>query len=75
MSPKDPFQDWLTIKQLAREFPGGPISEKTLRRWHDAGVGPPRVQCGRRILYQISQVHQHLIERTSRPPRNKATHE
>jgi hypothetical protein len=70
-SPSTPqFQGWLSKSDLAKEFPGGPVSEKTLDRWHEQRVGPPRVKCGRRVLYSMTQVEQWLSERAERPLRS-----
>ena len=65
----NPFSDYLTKQQFCSAVPGGPISERTADRWHVLRVGPPRVKCGRTVLYPAAGVKKWLEERTQAPPR------
>ena len=47
------FADYLTLAEMA-EAAG--ISERTLARWHNLRIGPPRTRVGRRIHYHIPTV-------------------
>ena len=64
-----PFNDYLTKQQFCAAVPGGPISERTADRWDALRVGPPRVKCGRKVLYSKHDVRQWLESRTQRPLR------
>ena len=44
------FTDYLTQAEMAEAIG---VSERTLTRWHNLRVGPPRTVIGRKILYHI----------------------
>lgn len=60
----NPFDDYATKAEFCEMVPGGPISERTADRWHALRVGPPRVKCGRKILYPKQGVREWLESRT-----------
>jgi hypothetical protein len=45
------FDEYLTIGELADQLGFHP---STLRNWHTAGKGPPRLKIGRRFYYRRS---------------------
>lgn len=45
--------DNLTTAELARRWQ---ISERTIARWRDLGIGPPWLQLNRRIRYRLEDV-------------------
>jgi hypothetical protein len=47
------LSEYLTKAQLAKELRK---SERTLDRWHNLRIGPPRVIIGRTVLYRIDAV-------------------
>ena len=69
MGEQGPFDDYLTKQQFCAAVPGGPISERTADRWHALRVGPPRVKCGRKVLYSKLGVKGWLESRTQAPVR------
>lgn len=52
--------EYLTRAELAAELDN---SERTIIRWDNAGVGPPRTVLGRRVLYRREGVLQWLRDR------------
>jgi hypothetical protein len=52
--------EYLTRAELAAELDN---SERTIIRWDNAGVGPPRTVLGRRVLYRREGVMQWLRDR------------
>ena len=52
--------DYPTRAELAAELDN---SERTIIRWDNAGVGPPRTVLGRRVLYRREGVMQWLRDR------------
>lgn len=59
-----PFDEYLTKQQLCEAIPGGPVSERTVDRWHTLRVGPPRVKVGRKVLYSKQGVRRWLESKT-----------
>src|SRR5512133_451586 len=56
-----PGSDYLTEEGLARTIsPDKPPSKRTLRRWAELRVGPPRIAIGKQILYRRDAVHEWL---------------
>jgi hypothetical protein len=51
----------LSPRQLASRWN---LSEKTLERWRNLGSGPQYLKLGGRVLYRLSDVEAHEIERT-----------
>ena len=64
-----PFDDYLTKQQFCSAAPGGQISERTADRWHTLRIGPPRVKCGRRVLYSKKAVLEWLTANVQAPVR------
>jgi hypothetical protein len=54
------LNDYQTEQELATDLD---ICVKTLRRWHAARCGPPRVEIGRRAMYRRTGVREWLIAR------------
>lgn len=52
--------EYLTRPELAAELD---VSERTIGRWDNAGVGPPRTVLGKRPLYRREGVTQWLRDR------------
>ena len=48
------LDEFLTREQLAEEFG---VSVRTLDRWHNLQIGPPRTMLGRRSLYGLDALH------------------
>ena len=48
-----PLDGFLREQELARALG---CTVRTLRRWHERRIGPPRTVCGRVILYRKSSV-------------------
>ncbi len=51
------LSEWITRAELARELN---VTQDTLARWAAAGIGPPLVKVGRRVLYRRSAVREWL---------------
>ena len=51
----------ISPRQLASRWN---LSEKTLERWRKLGSGPLYLKLGGRVLYRVSDVDAHEIERT-----------
>ena len=51
------LSEWITRAELARELN---VTQDTLARWAAAGIGPPLVKVGRRVLYRRSTVREWL---------------
>ena len=51
------LSEWITRAELAREQN---VTQDTLARWAAAGIGPPLVKVGRRVLYRRSAVREWL---------------
>ena len=66
---ENPFEDYTTKQEFCRLVPGGPISERTADRWHALRIGPPRVKCGRKILYSKHAIREWLESKTQGPLR------
>ncbi len=62
-TPTPLLEGFLTKEQLAAEFGK---SERTIDRWHSRRIGPPRVVCGRLILYPRDAVREWLINKAGR---------
>jgi hypothetical protein len=65
LDPKDKptlnfLNDFFTEQQLADEL-GRTV--RTLRRWHELRLGPPRTVCGRLILYRKTSAAEWLRAR------------
>ena len=58
------LEGYLTPQQLAEELS---TTTRTLIRWHNLRIGPPRVQVGRTILYKRSSVESWLESRQQNP--------
>lgn len=53
------------------------VSLRTIARWHDARVGPPRIKVGNTVLYDLERLNLWLEQNetkatssTAKPPRN-----
>lgn len=55
---------WITAAAVAELLA---VSERTLRRWHAAGEGPPRRVFGGVVRYHAPSVHQWAASRASAP--------
>lgn len=53
--------EFMSPRQLASRWN---IAEKTLERWRKLGSGPMYLKLGGRVLYRVSDVGVHEIERT-----------
>ncbi len=68
-SDRSPILDgFLRREELAKELG---CSARTIDRWHALREGPPRVQVGRTILYNIQSVRDWLRSREQQPPSMK----
>ena len=47
------LQDYMTPAELAAELG---VNPRTLERWNNQRVGPPRVRLGRKVLYRRDSV-------------------
>jgi len=65
----DIFAGFYTEEQLAQLL-GRNV--RTLRRWHDQRVGPPRIRLGSRTLYSKASLTKWLAENEAQPLRQKA---
>jgi predicted DNA-binding transcriptional regulator AlpA len=59
----------LTPRQLAKELG---VSLRSLQRYHDARVGPPRVKLGKHVLYRRAAVNQWLARSEGYTPARPA---
>ena len=50
----EPIKSPVLEKRQAAEFLG--VSERTLSRMHAEGIGPPRVQYSRRVVYLLDSL-------------------
>ncbi|MGV9784836.1 hypothetical protein [Nocardia farcinica] len=57
-----PPQEYLSPKQLAERWPGGP-SVKTLAQWRYLGIGPDYTRVGKSVVYPLASVLE--FERTN----------
>jgi len=62
-------EDFFSEDQLCKELG---LTQRTLRRWHQLRVGPPRTRVGRRIFYRKTAVVQWLVNREQQPLRRSA---
>jgi predicted DNA-binding transcriptional regulator AlpA len=60
LEPKGPLSDYFTREELAQAL-GRTV--KTLDRWNLNGLGPPRVQIGKLVLYRKAAVEKWLLDR------------
>ena len=58
-APKPILSDWIARAELARELN---VTPDTLARWAAAGMGPPQVKVGRRVMYRRASVEKWLAE-------------
>lgn len=65
---KSPTQDSIMTPADTANFIG--ISHRTLSRWHQQRLGPPRIKVGRRILFRRKCVLEWLIENEQAPLRS-----
>ena len=61
----NPFSDYLTKQEFCAVVPGGPVSERTVDRWHTLRTGPKRSKVGRTVVYSRDAVRRWLEERES----------
>ena len=45
------------------------VHPRTLRRWNDDGIGPPRIQINKKIIYRRAALSRWLEARESNPKR------
>lgn len=43
-------------------------STRTLKRWHDLRIGPPRISIGKTILYPVEGTGEWLLAQAQEPP-------
>jgi hypothetical protein len=60
LEPKGPLSDYFTREELAQAL-GRTV--KTLDRWDLNGLGPPRVQVGKLVLYNKKTIEKWLRQR------------
>jgi hypothetical protein len=60
LDAKSPFSDYFSREELAQALGR---SAKTLDRWDLNGLGPPRVQIGKLVLYRKAAVERWLLDR------------
>jgi len=60
LKPKNPLSGYLTKSDLAKALG---LTCKTLDRWQINGLGPPRVQVGKLVLYRQEMIESWLQER------------
>jgi hypothetical protein len=60
------LEDYITEAELASSLER---STRTLVRWHELRIGPPRIVVGRKILYRKSSVMAWLEAREKHEPR------
>lgn len=47
------------------------VSPRTLDRWHEERIGPPRIKIGRRIEYRRSVLDAWILQHEEAPVRSK----
>jgi hypothetical protein len=62
-------EDFFSEQQLGVELN---VTLRTLRRWQQLRIGPPRTRVGRRILYRKTAVIQWLVNREQQPLRRRS---
>ncbi len=69
------FAGYINAKELCRQigqFKGGrPLARRTLERWHNLRIGPPRVRVGRTVVYRIEDVRAWLEGQSGRKPKRR----
>jgi DNA-binding transcriptional MerR regulator len=60
--------DYLKPEALAAEIG---IHVRTLRKWDELGIGPPKTQIGRLTLYRVDSVREWLSTREKRQDRKR----
>ena len=64
------FAGYINAKELCKQIGqmrgGRPIVRRTLERWHNLRIGPPRVRIGRTVVYRVEEVRAWLEEQSSR---------
>lgn len=53
------LSDWIDRAELARELN---VTADSLARWATAGIGPPQVKVGRRVMYRRASVEKWLAD-------------
>lgn len=53
----------------AAEYLG--VSPRTLDRWHESRIGPPRIKIGRIIMYRRAALEQWILQHEETPVRSK----
>jgi hypothetical protein len=61
-------EDFFSEEQLGLELN---VTLRTLRRWQQLRIGPPRTRVGRRVLYRKTAVIQWLVNREQQPLRRR----
>ena len=69
-NPRDNNERYLTRKELAAILG---ISTRTLARWHQLRVGPPRIAVGHVILYRRTSVDRWLLDQEVYPVSQQAS--
>ena len=72
VKPTSVLDGYVTKPELAEQLSK---SERTLDRWHELRIGPPRIVIGRTVLYRIDAVREWLQAREQsdiRAPNAKA---
>jgi hypothetical protein len=62
-------EDFFSEQQLGVELN---VTLRTLRRWQQLRIGPPRTRVGRRVLYRKTAVIQWLVNREQQPLRRRS---
>lgn len=65
---KSPTQDSIMTPADTAVLIG--VSSRTLSRWHQQRLGPPRIKVGRRILFRRERVLEWLIANEQSPLRS-----
>ena len=45
------------------------ISPRTLSRWQAEGIGPPRIKCGKQVLFDRATLTTWFLAHQTKPPR------
>ena len=45
------------------------ISPRTLSRWQAEGIGPPRIKCGKQVLFDRDTLTKWFLAHQTKPPR------
>ncbi|MBQ2262879.1 MAG: helix-turn-helix domain-containing protein [Loktanella sp.] len=45
------------------------VSPRTLSRWQAEGMGPPRIKCGKQVLYDRANLIKWFVSHQTTPPR------